>query len=145
MVVAAWSAPGTTAGSRPLLLERLAAARIPVDAGAFGRPALADHRDDLPCAARVHKGQAFAAQAEEILFDYAGDEERGDAGIEGVSTAQEDLETGSRRQRVASRDRSAATDHRWPFGTAGANAEEDGYQQGADADRDRISPTDYSS
>jgi hypothetical protein len=59
----------------PLAGQRLVARQIPVDVDGLRRPSLADHRGDLALAHRIHQHQCFAAEAVEVLFDDAADEE----------------------------------------------------------------------
>ena len=70
----------------------------------------------LPVAARIDEHQGFAAEAVEVLFDHAADEQRRNAGIEGVAAPRQHFEGGRGRERMAGRDAGIAAHHRRPLG-----------------------------
>jgi len=87
-----------------------------------GRPTLADDRNDFAAALRIHEHQRFAAQAVEVLFDDAADQQRRDPGIESVAAAHEDLEGRRGRQRMARGNSGVGPHHQRALGGPGRGA-----------------------
>ena len=96
--------PGVTAGSSPSPSERLAAGQIPIDAHRLWRPPLPDDGGDLAFFAWVDEHQCLAAEAVEVLFDDTADEQRCDAGVEGVASLEQRGKRGCGGQRMSGGD-----------------------------------------
>jgi hypothetical protein len=87
----------------------------------LGRPPLPHNGSHLAGAARIDEDERFAAEAVEILLHHAADEQRRDAGIEGVAAPRQNLERGRGGQRMAGRYAAIAAHDGRPLGGAGGD------------------------